>query len=159
MIVIYTHRTIAKVGRQFGGSVSLTEVFSDGDFLKQRGVFEAVLLGLTQQPVQEVDNNFVTQIIDELFDDGETGFDLVAINLQRGRDHGISGYTEYRQVCQVGGSTRKATRFSDLSSNISPDVRHNQIVHVDYELISFGREYGFWRMRMSMLKILIYLLE
>lgn len=58
--------------------------------------------------------------MDELFDDGETGFDLVAINIQRGRDHGINGYTEYRQICQVDGF-RKARTFEDLAPVISRD--------------------------------------
>ena len=46
------------------------------------------------------------------------GLDLVALNIQRGRDHGIPGYIEYRKICQVG----PFASFDDLHSNISPKV-------------------------------------
>ena len=46
------------------------------------------------------------------------GLDLVALNIQRGRDHGIPGYIEYRKICQVG----PFASFDDLHSNISPEV-------------------------------------
>ena len=49
----------------------------------------------------------------------QIGLDLMAINIQRGRDHGIPGYVEYRRICQVG----KANSFNDLTSNISPQVK------------------------------------
>ena len=46
--------------------------------------------------------------------DGIVG-DLAAINIQRGRDHGLPGYTKFREAC--GG--RPATVFSDLSDTIT----------------------------------------
>ena len=38
------------------------------------------------------------------------------MNTQRGRDHGLPGYTEYRKLCNVG----TATTFEDLATNVSP---------------------------------------
>ena len=49
----------------------------------------------------------------------QIGLDLMAINIQRGRDHGIPGYVEYRRICKVGNSRS----FNDLTSNISPQVK------------------------------------
>ena len=43
--------------------------------------------------------------------------DLLALNIQRGRDHGIPGYVEYRRLCRVGN----ANSFEDLRSNIAAD--------------------------------------
>ena len=47
------------------------------------------------QPSQLYDNNFVNAITTGLFD-GEMGLDLIAINIQRGRDHGLQPYLKYR---------------------------------------------------------------
>ena len=44
--------------------------------------------------------------------------DLVALNTQRGRDHGLPGYIHYRRICKVG----KVKSFADLESNISKEV-------------------------------------
>jgi hypothetical protein len=54
----------------------------------------------------------------ELFADNELGIDLIAINLQRARDHGLPGYVHYRKLCGVG----EAKSFKDLESNIRPEV-------------------------------------
>ena len=58
-----------------------------------------IIRGLTIQHIESIDNNFVRDLTDELFDEeggGEGGLDLVALNIQRARDHGIDGYVKYR---------------------------------------------------------------
>ena len=44
--------------------------------------------------------------------------DLVALNTQRGRDHGLPGYIHYRRLCQVG----RVSSFDDLENNMSKQV-------------------------------------
>ena len=63
-----------------------------------------------------VDNHFADSIVNFLFADGNLGIDLIALNTQRGRDHGLPGYTQYRKVCNVGD----AKTFDDLATNMSP---------------------------------------
>merc|ERR1711970_901162 len=57
-----------------------------------------------------------TSLMGKLFhnrnDTSSVGLDLASINIQRGRDHGLPGYTRFRALCGGG----KVERFSDLSS-------------------------------------------
>ncbi len=73
------------------------------------------------QQYSQVLNERVLQVLSFLFDGDDTQLDLIALNVQRGREHGIPGYIKYREICGVDGG-RKVTRFQDLSSNISKEV-------------------------------------
>nr|KAI8739523.1 peroxidasin-like; partial [Biomphalaria glabrata] len=52
---------------------------------------------------ESLDRNFVEEITNHLFEPPAApkgrGLDLISLNLQRGRDHGIPPYTAYRAVC------------------------------------------------------------
>ena len=97
-------------------SINLSSVFGNPDTVREK--MSEILRGLTIQPMEKIDNNFVDDIAEELFAEG-FGFDLVSLNIQRGRDHGLPSYVNYRELC-LGG--RKATSFDDLRSNINPTV-------------------------------------
>ncbi|XP_050707515.1 chorion peroxidase-like [Eriocheir sinensis] len=60
----------------------------------------SVLHGALAQSIGAVDNAFTSQITGKLFQrKKQLGLDLVALNLQRGRDHGLGGYIKARQAC------------------------------------------------------------
>lgn len=102
-----------------GGAIALRDAFfqpyniADGDELS------FLLKGLASQQQQEIDIHVVDDVRNFLF--GEPipgfGFDLPALNLQRGRDHGLPDYNTVRQAY---GLAPVAT-FADITSD--PDLQ------------------------------------
>uniref|UniRef100_T1IV55 Uncharacterized protein n=1 Tax=Strigamia maritima TaxID=126957 RepID=T1IV55_STRMM len=66
--------------------------------------FDQVIYGLINQHPYQVDEIFSSQLRNHLFEklgDG-WGLDLVAINIQRGRDNGLPSYTAWKEYCGHG---------------------------------------------------------
>ena len=77
--------------------------------------------GLVSTPMENQDQFLSGEITNHLFEERRipfSGLDLAALNIQRGRDHGLRPYNEYRTACNL----KKAQKFSDLSVEISADV-------------------------------------
>ena len=108
--------------RQAGVPLDIHQVFMNVDITREGDMIDEIIEGLTIQASETADNNFVQDIAEQLFDElnpnSKTGLDLVALNIQRGRDHGLPGYVAYREACGLG----TANKFDDLSSNIPPNV-------------------------------------
>lgn len=65
------------------------------------GQLDAVLRGLISQAAQNRDPFISSDMKNHLYrpKDNPYGLDLPAFNIQRGRDHGIAGYTKYLKFC------------------------------------------------------------
>lgn len=60
--------------------------------------FDCLIRGLAKQPMGQFDNKFTTEMTEFLFarPENKFGLDIVALNIQRGRDHQLQGYTFYK---------------------------------------------------------------
>ncbi|XP_057290750.1 eosinophil peroxidase-like [Hydractinia symbiolongicarpus] len=96
-------------------SISLRASFFDGTALINHGV-EPTLMGLMGNYSEDVDMQFTTGVSQKLFiPPGRPGFsNLASVNIQRGRDHGLPGYNEWRKFCGLP----KAVNFLDLGKDI-----------------------------------------
>ncbi len=77
--------------------------------------------GLVATPMENQDQFISGEITNHLFEERRvpfSGLDLAALNIQRGRDHGLRPYNEYRAACNLV----RANDFDDLSKEISFDV-------------------------------------
>ena len=73
-----------------------------------------ILRGLASQQCQNLDIFVIDDVRNFLFGQpGQGGFDLPALNIQRGRDHGLLSYNETRKALGF----EPALSFSDVSSD------------------------------------------
>ena len=97
--------------------VLLQQAFRNRNFILSNGI-EGTMFGLLKNTSRPVDNKFAFSLSRRLFVPvGSEGHrDLTALNIQRGREHGLPGYNEYRRLC--GLKTYK--RWSLLSRIMVP---------------------------------------
>jgi len=87
------------------------------------GGLESIVRGLLKDPLMKIDRWFSTELTQHLFETKDKfnrpfHFDLVAININRGRDHGIRGYTKFREFCGL----QSVKTWQDMKMFISNEV-------------------------------------
>ena len=119
----------------------LHTVFFNSEHLRQpseEGGLDSILRGLTVQGAFKSDNRFSDSIRNRLYEsrNDSCGLDLLAINTQRGRDHGIASYNEWRgfvkYYCRV--TTGRVYSFDDLRHEIPEEtiyILKSVYAHVD----------------------------
>jgi peroxidase len=100
------------------GNLPLRSAFFSPNLLIDEGGIEPILRGLSSQVHEDVDVFVIDDVRNMLFGPpGSGGFDLAALNIQRGRDHGLPSYNETR----VSYGLAPAQNWSDISSD--PDIQ------------------------------------
>lgn len=95
------------------GNLSLQNAFFNVGALTENGV-DSLLRGAATQVAQEVDPFLVDDVRNFPFGPpGSGGFDLAALNIQRGRDHGLADYNTVR----VEMGLDPVGSFADISSD------------------------------------------
>lgn len=113
------------------GHLSLRDAFFRPDQLIQHGI-EPVLRGLAKQVCQNVDNYVIDDVRNFLFGaPGAGGFDLVSLNIQRGRDHGLPSYNQARIAMGLEPVSSFAQITSDIDTQISLAAAYNSVDDID----------------------------
>lgn len=77
--------------------IELADAFFNPDFIPAIGGIDPVIRYMAVDRSQHVDNTIVGPLRNFLFGPpGSGGFDLAALNIQRGRDHGLPSYNKVR---------------------------------------------------------------
>ncbi|XP_052739868.1 peroxidase-like [Bicyclus anynana] len=80
--------------------------------------FDELIRGSTMNHAGEADPHCSPEITNLLFKSRNPwGLDLLAMDIQRGRDHGIGSYNDFREICGL----QRAKCFQDLAGEISQD--------------------------------------
>jgi hypothetical protein len=98
------------------GPIDLKDSFFDPVLLANGQDLNVILKGLASQKAEEIDNKIVDAVRNFLFGlPGQGGFDLASLNIQRGRDHGLSDYNTTREAFGLP----RVTSFADITSNVT----------------------------------------
>jgi peroxidase len=111
----------AMLGRSNPRDLPLRNHFNNPDVIMEEHMVDDLLRGLIMSPMETVDNRVTEEISNHLFEEkGKTksGMDLIALNIQRGRDHGIPGYNKYREMCKL----KRASKFLDFQNEIPLEI-------------------------------------
>lgn len=106
------------------GPLQLRDGFFMPEMLTVNGGMEPILRGLAKQVCEELNARTVGELRNFLFGmPGSGGMDLAALNIQRGRDHGLPTYNDAREDL---GLSRKIS-FEDISSDEETVSRLSQV--------------------------------
>jgi len=106
--------------RQTVNRVPLSDSFFNPELVYVPGKLDTFLVGLATQPGQKYDNIITDEVTNHLFQakNKSFGMDLVALNLQRGRDHGLPGYNAFRELCGL----KRVNNFNGFANLIPQQI-------------------------------------
>jgi len=98
------------------GPLLLQDAFFDPTLMDQQVEIDALIKGMSMQRMQQIDSRIVDPLRNALFGPpGSGGLDLAALNIQRGREHGLPGYNQLRLALNLA----PAEGFADITSDVS----------------------------------------
>ena len=104
------------------GNLSLRDAFFSPTVIVEGGI-DSIFRGLATQQCQGIDTFVIDDVRNFLFGaPGSGGFDLVSLNIQRGRDHGLPSYNDAR----ISLGLSPVTSFADITSKPELQAKLNE---------------------------------
>ncbi|XP_076644739.1 peroxidase isoform X2 [Halictus rubicundus] len=87
--------------RRVNSTLALVEYFYKPSVIETDQVFDGFLRGMVTQTSQKMDMNIISDVTSKLYAEGQDslGLDAISLDIQRGRDHALPGYNQYRKYC------------------------------------------------------------
>ncbi|WP_182870078.1 peroxidase family protein [Rhodopirellula sp. JC639] len=118
-------------GREVHEEVELRDAFFNPTLLEETGI-DAILKYDASSQAQEIDLEVVDSLRNFLFGaPGAGGFDLVALNIQRGRDHGLNDYNTTRQAYGLDAIESFADITSDVELQEKLETLYGDVDNID----------------------------
>ena len=112
-------------------SLDLADIFFNPDVIPAIGGIDPIVRYMAIDNAQRIDNLVVDPLRNFLFGPpGAGGFDLAALNIQRGRDHGLGSYNEVRADFRLP----RVTAFNQITTN-APVAAALELVYGDVNRI------------------------
>ncbi|KAJ3666327.1 hypothetical protein Zmor_001776 [Zophobas morio] len=121
----FGHSTVDGLLKIFGKErmdemIFLPEIMFQPNRMRKLFFMDELLSTLTTEPLQQVDNNIAEALTRYMFRAGNAfGIDLASLNIQRGRDHGLRPYNDYRELV---GLTRIKS-FDELNPKLRDKLK------------------------------------
>jgi hypothetical protein len=113
-------------------SVSLAECFFFPPAIESVAAYESFLKGLASQHHQAVDARIIDDLRHTLFGPaGSGGLDLAALNIQRGRDHGLADYNSVRIAYGLSPVASWAEISSDPAVQVNSAELYSSLDDID----------------------------
>ena len=101
-------------------TTSLKDAYFNPRLVLMGGGISSILNGLTVREAQAIDTHMVDGLRNFLFGEpGQGGLDLAALNIQRGRDHGLADYNKVRKALKL----KPVTSFAAITSDVEMQAK------------------------------------
>lgn len=96
-------------------ALDLEDLFYKPKDLRKKEYFAHIISSVLQQNAMSLDTSYVDDMAQLLFKTRNIGTDVLALDIQRGRDHGLNSYIGYYELC----TGQSVTNWADLAATIS----------------------------------------
>ncbi|CAB0038190.1 unnamed protein product [Trichogramma brassicae] len=100
--------------------IELAASFYKPRLLEDAETLDGLVRGFARQSSRKLDLSLVVDLSSQLYktNDSAAGLDRLSFDIQRGRDHGLADYNDYRHLCGL----RQAKSFDDFLDHTPGDV-------------------------------------